>query len=164
MISSFYATPPDFRSCRPWSRGREPAPPGLPCKARVRGVRALRPRCVQEKPGAVWAGRDGVRWQSAPATAAAANPDVVLPARPQPAAHCAASLGVPLPPAPVLLPVGFIGDWPHGAAQCLKKTSISTDGNSRSIPEQGACTLLTRSRPSTPKFSGNWSRNQLMVI
>jgi hypothetical protein len=139
-------------------------PRGLPCEARVRGVRPLRPPCVQEKPGGVWAGRDGVRWQSAPGAAAAANPDVVLPARPLPAAHFAASLGVALPPAPVLLPVGFIGDWPHGAAQCLKKTSISTDGNSRSIPEQGACTLLTRSRPSTPKFSGNWSRNQLMVI
>ena len=75
--------------------------------------------------------------------------------RPLPAAHFAGSIGLPLPLAPVLLPVGFIGDWPPGAAQCLKKTFISTDGNSRSIPGQGTCTLLTRSRPSTPKFSGN---------
>ncbi len=78
--------------------------------------------------------------------------------------HSAASLGLALPLAPVLLPVGFIGDWPSGAAQCLKKTFMSTDGNSRSIPGQGTSTLLTGNRPSTPKFSGIWSRNQLMVI
>ena len=50
------AKPPDFRSAGRGREGGSLRPRGLPCEARVRGVRALRPRCVQQKPGAVWAG------------------------------------------------------------------------------------------------------------
>ena len=154
LICSF--APPDFRSA---GRGRQAEglrAPGLPCNARASPGRREGAARALPSPGGVCAGRDGVRRQSGPGTALAANPDVLLP-RPLPAAHFAASPGLPLPVAPVLLPVGCIGYWPSETAQCLKKTSNSTDGNSRSIPGQGTCTLLTRNRPSTPKFSGNWS-------